>query len=43
MLLESLQSIDSPWEEIPEDQPSKGNPWTHLENPNEEHTGETFN
>lgn len=32
-MLDSLQSIKSPWEEIPEDSPSEGNPWPDLENP----------
>jgi len=43
IMLESLRSIDTPWEEILKDPPSKGNPWPDLENPNEEHSGETFN
>ena len=36
IVLDSLQSIDSPWEEIPEDSPSESNPWPDLENPNGE-------
>jgi len=36
IVLDYLQSIDSPWEEIPEDSPFEGNPWLDLENPNEE-------
>jgi len=35
-VLDSLQSITSPWEEIPKDSPSEGNPCLDLENPNEE-------
>jgi len=34
IVLDSLQSIDSPWEEIPEDSPSESKPWPDLENPN---------
>lgn len=43
IVLESLQSIDTPWEEIPEDPLSEGNPWPDLGNPNKEHLKETFN
>lgn len=35
-MFNSLQSINSPWEEIPEDSPFEGNPLPDLENPNEE-------
>jgi len=43
ILLESLQNMDTPWEEIIEDSPSKGNPWLDLENPNKERLEEAFN
>lgn len=36
IVLDSLQNIDSPWEEITEDSPSDGIPWPKLENPNKE-------
>ncbi len=31
IVLESLQSINTPWEEIPEDSPSESNPWSNLD------------
>ena len=34
IVLESLQSIDTPWEEIPKDPLSEGNPWPYLGNHN---------
>jgi len=37
IVLDSLQSIDTPWEEIPDDSPYEGNPWFDLENSNKEH------
>ena len=43
IVLESLQSIKTPWEEIPEDSPSKINPRLNFENPNKERLKETFN
>ena len=42
-MLDSLQSIDTPWEEIPEDPLSEGNPWPNLGNPNKERLEDTFN
>ena len=36
IMLDSFQSIDSPWEEIPKDSPSEGNLWPDLEDPNKE-------
>jgi len=43
IVLESLPSIDTPWEEILEDSSSIGNPWLVLENPSKECSEETFN
>lgn len=43
IVLDSLQSINTSWEEIPEDPPSEGNPWSDLENHNKERLKETFN
>jgi len=42
IVLESLQSIDTPWEEIPEDSPSKGNSSLDFENPNGEASNQNF-
>lgn len=36
IVLDYLQSINSPWEEIPEDSPSEGNPSSDWENPSKE-------
>lgn len=41
IMLYSLQSIDTPWEEISEDPLSEGNPWPDLGNPNKESLKET--
>lgn len=43
IVLESLQSIDTPWEEIRKDPLFEGNPWPDLGNPNKECLEETFN
>lgn len=43
ILLESLQSIDTPWEEIPKDPLSEGNPWPNLGSLNKESLEENFN
>lgn len=42
IVLESLQSIDTPWEEILEDSPSKGNSSLDFENPNGEASNQNF-
>lgn len=42
-MLESLQSINTNWEEISQDPPSKGNPWPDSGNPNKLCLEETFN
>lgn len=38
-----MQSIDTPWEEIPEYSPSEGNPWFDFGNPSKECLKETLN
>jgi len=42
IVLESLQSIDTPWEEIPKDSPSKGNSLLDFENPNGEVSNQNY-
>lgn len=42
IMLESLQSIDTPWEEIPEDSPSKGISSLDFENPDGEASNQNF-
>jgi len=42
IVLEFLQSIDHPWEEIPKDSPSKGNSSLDFENPNGEASNRNF-
>lgn len=43
LLVESLQTIKTPWEEILKDPLSKGNPWLALGNTKKEHPGGTLN
>lgn len=42
VVLESLQSINTPWEEILEDYPTKGNSSLDFENPNREASNQNF-
>lgn len=42
IVLESLQSMDTPWEEIPEDWPSRGNSSLDFENLNGESSNQNF-
>lgn len=42
IVIESLQIINTPWEEIHEDSPSRGNPSLDFENPNGEASNQNF-